>query len=75
MKLSAKSRAKAVTPREERNAAQTAKLSESAKSSILRHNLKGQREKKKKANTYLGLALFQDFAALTILPKRQAPYG
>lgn len=76
MKLWAKSRAKAVTPREERNATQMAAF-ESAKSSILRHILKGQREKKKKqqTHTYLGLALSQDFAALTILPKRQAPYG
>lgn len=53
MKLWAKSRAKAVTPREERNATQMAAF-ESAKSSILRHILKGQREKKKTTtNTHL----------------------
>ncbi|XP_040300670.1 uncharacterized protein LOC121010869 [Herpailurus yagouaroundi] len=31
--------------------------------------------RKNKTDTYLGLALFQDFSALTILPKRQAPSG
>lgn len=49
------------------------KAFESAKSSILGHfsGAKG----KKKANKYVGLPLSKNFAILTILPKRQAPYG
>lgn len=73
MKRWAKSRGKAVNQENKETLFKRLSFSESTKSSILRHILRGKRNKK--ANTYLGLALFQDFSALTILPKRQAPSG
>lgn len=62
MKLWAKSRAKAVTPREERNAAQTAKLFRVCEILHFAAHFKGAKGGGE-AHTYLGLALFQDFAA------------
>lgn len=46
----------------------------SAKSSILGHIFR-RKGGGKKANKYAGLALSKNFAILTILPERQAPYG
>lgn len=70
MKRWARSRAKAATPR---NAAQTTKLFGVCE--ILHFGAHFQARNRKKANTYLGLALSENFAILTSLPKRQAPYG
>lgn len=75
MKRWAKSTGKAVNQENKETLLKRLSFSESAKSSILRHIFRGKQEKQNKTNTYLGLALFQDFSALTILPKRQAPSG